>query len=81
MKSAILILTFGLTCSLGAQVTDQQLLNSPSQDWLTYNGGYNSQRNSSLDQIRPSNVHRLAAQWAFHVNGGAARRCSRYRLL
>jgi len=33
------------------------------QNWLTYNGGYSSQRYSLLDQVSPANVENLELQW------------------
>src|ERR1700722_886502 len=60
----------GLAPSLCAQVTDKQLEQSPDSDWLTYNGGYNSQRHSGLDQIKLSNVGSLVNKWVYHVPGG-----------
>jgi alcohol dehydrogenase (cytochrome c) len=71
MKKTALVFVLSLTSSLSAQVTDQQLLQPPGKDWLTYNGSYSSQRNSELDQIKLSNVGSLVAKWAFHVSGGA----------
>lgn len=35
-------------------------------NWLSYNGDTTGRRFSSLAQITPANVHRLAAQWVFH---------------
>jgi alcohol dehydrogenase (cytochrome c) len=54
-----------LAGSLSAQVTNDQLLhaqNNPN-DWLTYSGGYSSQRYSTLNQITPANVKNLELQW------------------
>jgi len=42
---------------LQRQVTD---------NWVSYNGDYSGARYSSLTQITPANVGRLAAQWVFH---------------
>ena len=72
MKKIAALLMLGLTSSLPGQVTDQQLLQPPGKDWLTYNGSYSSQRNSELNQISLSNVGLLAAAWAYHVSGGAS---------
>jgi alcohol dehydrogenase (cytochrome c) len=65
-----LALSLGLASSLCAQVTDKQLEQSPDSDWLTYNGGYNSQRHSGLDQIKLSNVGSLVGKWVYHIPGG-----------
>ncbi|NQV69035.1 MAG: PQQ-dependent dehydrogenase, methanol/ethanol family [Pseudohongiella sp.] len=48
-----------------AQVTFEQILNAADEpeNWLTYNGGYMSQRHSLLDQVTPDNVKNLKLQW------------------
>ena len=71
MKRALIATVLGLSSSLAAQVTDQQLQQPPGKDWLHYNGSYTSQRNSELDQIDAANVGSLVSKWAFHVSGGA----------
>ena len=38
------------------------------QNWLTYGGGYDSQRYSTLSQITPENVKRLQSQWVLQDN-------------
>jgi alcohol dehydrogenase (cytochrome c) len=75
MKHAALILFLVIASSLSAQVTDQHLAQSPADDWLHYNGSYNSQRHSDLDQIKLSNINSLAAQWVFHVPGSGGLQC------
>ncbi len=58
-----------LACVLGtpvvAQVTAERILNAASepQNWLTYSGGYASQRYSRLDQITRANVKDLELAW------------------
>ena len=37
------------------------------QNWLTYSGGYTSQRYSALDQITPRNVKKLEQKWVFQA--------------
>lgn len=46
-------------------VTFERLLNAAAEphNWLTYSGTYESQRHSSLRQIRPGNVTDLALKW------------------
>ena len=39
------------------------------QNWLTYWGDYGSRHYSSLNQIDPTNVKTLQAQWAFQMPG------------
>src|SRR5215211_6875893 len=48
-----------------AQVTYDRLLRAAQepQNWLTYSGGYESQRHSLLRQIDPSNVKNLEQKW------------------
>ncbi|MGE3706932.1 MAG: PQQ-binding-like beta-propeller repeat protein, partial [Vicinamibacterales bacterium] len=49
----------------GALVTSERILKAAAepQNWLTYAGGYFSQRYSPLTQITPENVTRLQSQW------------------
>ncbi len=48
-----------------AQVPYDRILRAAAepQNWLTYNGGYSSQRYSSLNQITPANVSNLEVKW------------------
>lgn len=48
-----------------AQVSYEQILNAAEtpENWLTYNGNYNSQRYSRLDQITRDNVSNLEVKW------------------
>lgn len=50
---------------LGAQVSSDRILRASAepQNWLTYNGTYNSQRYSTLAQMTPANVSRLELKW------------------
>ncbi len=50
---------------LDAQVTYDRLLRAAEepQNWITYNGGYASQRYSPLAQITPANVTNLESKW------------------
>ena len=59
---------------LNAQVTSERLLSAAKEprNWLTYSGGYTSQRYSALDQITPANVTNLEQKWVFQ--GSVARR-------
>ncbi|MDE0897461.1 MAG: PQQ-dependent dehydrogenase, methanol/ethanol family [Longimicrobiales bacterium] len=58
---------------LTAQVSYEQILNAADtpENWLTYNGGYSSQRYSSLTQVMPANVAELESKWMLqdHVFG------------
>ncbi|MDH4065452.1 MAG: PQQ-binding-like beta-propeller repeat protein, partial [Acidobacteriota bacterium] len=48
-----------------AQVPYNRILRAEAepQNWLTYNGTYNSQRHSTLSQITPANVMDLELKW------------------
>ncbi len=50
-------------------VAYQDLLSPDPRSWLTYSGDYSGRRHSSLDQIRTTNVSKLAAKWIFPVPG------------
>lgn len=50
-----------------AQVSNQDLLNPPPENWLTYGGAYDSQRHTKLDEITPENVKSLQAAWIFPI--------------
>ena len=54
-----------LAAGLAAQVTSDRLVNASRepQNWLTYSGGYASQRHTPLRQITPSNVKTLEQKW------------------
>jgi alcohol dehydrogenase (cytochrome c) len=53
-----------------AQVPYERIRDSHKEprNWLTYSGGYNGQRYSSLDQINASNVKRLRVAWVHQTN-------------
>ena len=61
-----------LTAALTAQVTDRQLHEANSANWLTYNGSYDSRRHSALKQVNVSTVDSLVAKWVFHVPNATA---------
>ena len=52
-----------------AQVTSERLLEAAGEphNWLTYSGGYSSQRYSTLRQINPGNVDELELKWVFQA--------------
>src|SRR2546430_17248744 len=54
---------------LSAQVSYERLAAAARepQNWLTYSGGYMSQRYSALDQIAPRNVKTLEQKWVFQA--------------
>jgi alcohol dehydrogenase (cytochrome c) len=41
----------------------------PKMDWTSYNGSYNGNRYSNLEQINASNIGRLAPKWIFPIPG------------
>lgn len=55
--------------SLPLPYAELQALQAPGEDWLTYSGTYNSQRNSSLDQINRGNVGQLSVKWVHQFEG------------
>jgi alcohol dehydrogenase (cytochrome c) len=68
-RSFLFLLLALIPCSLCAQVSNDQLLHASSepQNWLTYSGGYMSQRYSSLQQVTLANVKNLELKWAFQA--------------
>ena len=55
--------------SLAGQVSFERLRDAAVEphNWLTYSGGYFSQRYSELDQIAPENVDDLRLQWVYQT--------------
>ena len=55
--------------SLHGQVAFERLRDAADEprNWLTYSGGYFSQRHSRLEQIAPGNVGDLALQWVYQT--------------
>lgn len=59
----------GATCVARAQgVTNQGLLNPPSNTWPLYHGDYSGERHTHLTQIAPENVGYLSLAWVFQTN-------------
>src|SRR5688500_4649023 len=69
MNRRSLVLAAGLVMAFAlaphAQVTSDRLLRADAepQNWLTYSGGYASQRHSALTQIDRGNVANLELAW------------------
>jgi alcohol dehydrogenase (cytochrome c) len=61
----VTLLALSLSTGLFAQVTSDRLVRAADepQNWLTYSGGYFSQRHSGLTQIDRSNVKDLELAW------------------
>ena len=58
-----------LSMPLGAQGVDHALLLHPAESsWPQYNGSYDGQRHSKLQQITPQNVGMLSLAWAFQTS-------------
>src|SRR5580700_6225446 len=68
MELRLLLICALLSGSLQAQVTYERLLHADKepQNWLTYSGGYASNRYSPLTQINPDNVKNLQMKWVYH---------------
>ena len=64
-RLAIAALLVTASYRLDAQVTSNRILRAADepQNWLTYSGGYSSQRYSLLKQIDASNVKNLELKW------------------
>jgi alcohol dehydrogenase (cytochrome c) len=65
MKLVVAVLLVAASYRLDAQVTSERILRAADepQNWLTYSGGYSSQRYSLLKQIDTSNVKNLELKW------------------
>lgn len=55
--------------SADGAISQQDLLKPDWKIWLTYSGDYSGRRHSTLDQIHPGNIQKLAASWIFPVPG------------
>lgn len=66
-----LLFLFCLTTVSLAQVPSERLLNADKEPehWLTYSGGYESHRFTSLKQITKDNVGRLKTAWIYQISG------------
>jgi len=71
-----LLLAFLVCAGAAAQVRYEDILQSPSKDWLTYAGSYRGWRHSPLTQITPENAASLVPKWAYHVPGARGLRSS-----
>jgi alcohol dehydrogenase (cytochrome c) len=65
MKLVVAVLLLAASYRLDAQVTSDRILRAADepQNWLTYSGGYSSQRYSLLKQIDTSNAKNLELKW------------------
>lgn len=69
MEKILLLAVSGLIAvsTLVAQVSYEDILRGPSENWLTYAGDYAAQRHSALKQITPDNAGSLVAKWTYHI--------------
>jgi len=65
----LILISLAVVSTLAAQVTYDRLLNADREpgNWLTYSGGYQSWRYSTLDQITRENVRNLQVKWAYQM--------------
>ena len=63
------LLLISIAGSLCAQVSFDRILRADKEphNWLTYSGGFQSQRYSTLNQITPDNVKNLELQWVYQA--------------
>ncbi len=68
MRYGVLLTLLLFGGSVQAQVTSDNILHASRepQNWLTYSGGYASQRYSLLDKINRDNVKDLQLKWVYH---------------
>jgi len=77
IRAIFLLLLLVASVASRADTSYQALLADESNgaDWLSYSGGYKSQRFSPLSQINPANVDQLKVLWAYQMQppslGGA----------
>ncbi|NKB97061.1 MAG: PQQ-dependent dehydrogenase, methanol/ethanol family [Pseudomonadales bacterium] len=64
-QSLVVVLTAIFVTNAAAEVDYERIINADSEpaNWLTYNGGYDSQRHSTLTQINKGNVKELKLEW------------------
>jgi alcohol dehydrogenase (cytochrome c) len=65
MAPMALLMASTWSFAASAQITSERLQRAAQepQNWLTYSGGYASQRYSPLTQINPGNVNNLELKW------------------
>src|SRR5271163_4542897 len=65
---ALITLIAGSRSMSAQEPSAAQLLTPPADSWPGYHGDYSGRRHSSLTQITPANVEKLALAWAFQTN-------------
>ena len=69
-RGALAVVLCGtVVAGLSAQVPFERLRDAAAEpaSWMTYSGGYFSQRYSSLDQVTPANIDDLRLQWVYQT--------------
>ncbi|HKY19799.1 MAG TPA: PQQ-dependent dehydrogenase, methanol/ethanol family [Vicinamibacterales bacterium] len=66
----LLLVLLGAAGSLHGQVSFDRLVRAAQepQNWLSYSGGYFSQRHSDLAQVTPENVKNLESAWIYQLS-------------
>ena len=67
--AGLLLASAALVQAQGGGVTFERLLDAAAEphNWLTYSGGYHSNRHTTLDRITPDNVDDLEVRWVFQA--------------
>ena len=69
LLAGLLLASAALVQAQGGGVTFDRLQNAAAEphNWLTYSGGYHSNRHTALDQITTANVDELEMRWVFQA--------------
>ena len=69
LLAGLLLASAALVQAQGGGVTFDRLQNAAAEphNWLTYSGGYHSNRHTTLDQITTANVDELEMRWVFQA--------------
>ncbi len=51
--------------------SEDLLVQTPGENWTSYNGDYSGRRYSGLSEINPGNLGGLRAEWVFHARNSA----------
>ena len=67
--AGLLLASAALVQAQGGGVTFERLQNAAAEphNWLTYSGGYHSNRHTALEQITTANVDELEVRWVFQA--------------
>jgi glucose dehydrogenase len=63
----IFIAALTLAAPSSAQVSYEDILAAPNENWLTFMGDYRSNRHSPLDQIKAENAANVVPKWTYRV--------------